>query len=133
MRISDWSSDVCSSDLSFRFFRNKGQIVVPPTDAAIGNGNFDSNIVGWSSLSTGAALIDHVLVAGDEADLLRFAQLSPPAWGNLSANRANVGLRFTVAVRGAVPQYSVHISPWTNPFTAAARTHARQRPTPGIP
>src|SRR3546814_3283053 len=110
MRISDWSSDVCSSDLSFRFFRNKGQIVVPPTDAAIGNGSFDSNIVGWSSLSTGAALIDHVLVAGDEADLLRFAQLSTQAWGNLSANRANVGLRFTVAVSGDVDRKSTRLN-----------------------
>src|SRR3546814_1728667 len=103
------------------FFRNKGQIVVPPTDAAIGNGSFDSNMVGWSSLSTGAALIDHVLVAGDEADLLRFAQLSTQAWGNLSANRANVGLRFTVAVSGDVPQASVHVATVTTPFTAVAR------------
>src|SRR3546814_15064708 len=40
-----------AGERSFRFFRNKGQIVVPPTDAAIGNGSFDSNIVGWSSRS----------------------------------------------------------------------------------
>src|SRR3546814_3076610 len=78
MRISDWSSDVCSSDL-------------------------------------------------------RFAQLSTQAWGNLSANRANVGLRFTVAVSGDVPQASVHVATVTTPFTAVARIYTSNGASPGVP
>src|SRR3546814_17027428 len=31
MRISDWSSDVCSSDLSFRAFRRRGRTRQPGT------------------------------------------------------------------------------------------------------
>src|SRR3546814_18075084 len=56
-----------AGERSFRFFRNKGQLVVPPTEAAIGNGSFDSTIFGWGRPPTGAALITHLLVAAAEA------------------------------------------------------------------
>lgn len=105
--------------------------MVSPTNATIANGSFDSNINGWNNHSSGAALIDHVLVAGDEADLLRFAQLQTLAWGDLTANRAHVGLRFSVAVSGNVPQASVQIASVTAAFTAVARIYTNSGASPG--
>ena len=116
----------------FRFFRNKGRIVVSPTDATISNGGFDDNINGWDNLSSGSAAIDHVLVAGDEADLLRFAQLATLNWGDFTANRAHVGLRFIVAVDGAVPQASLQVAVVTTPFVAVARIYTNSGGSPGV-
>ncbi len=42
-----------------RFFKDQGQIVVADTDAAITNGDFPSNITGWTDQSTGSASIAH--------------------------------------------------------------------------
>ncbi len=43
----------------FRFCRNQGQIIVASTDAAITNGDFTSNITGWSDISAGSGTISH--------------------------------------------------------------------------
>ena len=107
-------------DGQFHFFRNKGQIIVPATDAAISNGTFDSNINDWDDLSTGAALIDHVLLGGDEADLLRLARIDQNAWGDLTANVRHIGLRFTVGLSGNVREASIDVSLVTTPFDAVA-------------
>lgn len=118
-------------DGQFRFFRNKGQIVVPVTDAAITNGSFDSNISDWDDLSTGSALIDHVLLGGDEADLLRFARLDENAWGDLNANRRHVALRFTVGLSGNVREASLDVSDVIAAFDAVARIYTDNSGSPG--
>lgn len=43
----------------FRFYKDGGQIAVATSDAAITNGNFTSNITGWTDKSSGAAAISH--------------------------------------------------------------------------
>src|SRR3546814_12116003 len=45
----------------------------------------------------------------------------------------NVGLRFTVAVSGDVPQASVHVATVTTPFTAVARIYTSNGASPGVP
>ena len=52
----------------FRFFRNQGPILVAPAGAAIVNGGFDGDILGWSDLSSGSASIGHN--AGGWLDLI---------------------------------------------------------------
>lgn len=118
-------------DGQFHFFRNKGQIIVPATDAAISNGTFDSNINDWDDLSTGAALIDHVLLGGDEADLLRLARIDQNAWGDLTANVRHIGLRFTVGLSGNVREASIDVSLVTTPFDAVARIYTNNAGSPG--
>ena len=44
-------------DTCFRFFRNKAQITIASTDAAISNGTFDTDLTGWDDRSTGAATV----------------------------------------------------------------------------
>jgi hypothetical protein len=46
-------------DGSLRFFREQGRAVIADTDASITNGDFTSNITGWTDQSTGAASIAH--------------------------------------------------------------------------
>ena len=45
--------------LRLRFIRNRGQVVVSETDAAITNGGFAAGIADWDNLSTGTASIAH--------------------------------------------------------------------------
>ncbi|MEO3429739.1 hypothetical protein AAFN88_12815 [Pelagibius sp. CAU 1746] len=46
-----------AGDGKFRFFRDKGQIVVQPTDAAIINGDFSNGLTNWDDRSTGGGSI----------------------------------------------------------------------------
>lgn len=46
-----------AGDGQFRFFRNKGQITVAETDAAISNGDFDTDLTDWDDESTGSTEI----------------------------------------------------------------------------
>lgn len=46
-------------DGTLRFFRDRGRIAAPETDAAIANGAFESGIAGWTDRSTGGAGIGH--------------------------------------------------------------------------
>lgn len=52
-------------DNKMRFFRNQAQISVANTDAAITNGDFPTNIAGWTDKSTGTGVIAHDAVALD--------------------------------------------------------------------
>ena len=62
-------------DFYMRFFRNRAQVVVADTDAAITNGTFDSGITGWTDQSTGTTSIAHdgtnfsLQLNGDGADV----------------------------------------------------------------
>src|SRR3546814_9484073 len=40
MRISDWSSDVCSSDLLQRYWADQGCVILQPYDMEMGAGTF---------------------------------------------------------------------------------------------
>lgn len=44
---------------TIRFGRNNGPILSDPTDAVITNSTFDSDIVGWTDISTGSGSISH--------------------------------------------------------------------------
>jgi len=48
---------IVAGDLNFRFYKDKGVITVAATDAAITNGTFDSDILGWDDRSTGTGSI----------------------------------------------------------------------------
>ncbi|MGF1593836.1 MAG: choice-of-anchor R domain-containing protein [Kiloniellaceae bacterium] len=115
----------------FRFFRNKGQIVVQPTDAAIANGGFDSDIAGWDDVSSGAAAADHRLVGGEEVNLLQFAQTAAQNWGDGIANRAHLGFKFPVENTGELKQALIQITAVAGAFSAVARIHADSGGNPG--
>lgn len=48
-----------AGDQYLRFFRNQAPILVGGTDAAFSNGDFASNINGWTDVSTGPSAISH--------------------------------------------------------------------------
>lgn len=81
-------------DGCFRFFRDKGQIVVPATDAAISNGTFDADINGWDDRSTGAASISHTVLDAPILGTYDNPVNGQAPFGDAVANAANVGLRF---------------------------------------
>lgn len=55
--IVEVGRDVVSGHGYFRFYRNTAQITVPQTDAVITNGDFPSNISGWTNRSAGTGAI----------------------------------------------------------------------------
>ncbi|NIA72273.1 hypothetical protein HBA54_27140, partial [Pelagibius litoralis] len=119
-------------DGCFRFFRNKGQIVVPATDAAISNGTFDADLTGWDDRSTGSAAIGHDLLAGDRIDTLQFSQAVSQIWGDVSLNRSNIGLKLTTALSGDVARAVVSIVQSNAPFNAVARIYTDSSGSPGV-
>ncbi|NIA72528.1 hypothetical protein HBA54_28465, partial [Pelagibius litoralis] len=122
--------EVC--DRCFRFFRNKGQIIVPATDAAITNGDFDTDLTGWDDRSSGGGAIEHNFLGGDEIDLLDFAQTALQGWGDFISGRANVGLKFTAPADGDVANASISVPVVTVGFTAVAGVYADNGGNPGV-
>ena len=53
-----------AGDQYFRFFRNQAQLVAANIGAAITNGDFTSNITGWTDQSNGTGAISHNASAG---------------------------------------------------------------------
>ncbi|WP_420348611.1 ubiquitin-activating E1 FCCH domain-containing protein [Pelagibius sp.] len=119
-------------DGCFRFFRDKGQVVVSETDAAISNGTFDSDITGWDDRSTGAASIDHVFLGGDSIDLLQFAEINNQGFGDGVSPRLNVGLKFTPAASGNIARARVQVPSLVAALTAAARLYTDNAGSPGV-
>lgn len=113
-----------AGDGSLRFFRDKGQIVVQPTDAAIANGSFDSDISGWDDISTGGASVTSGKQDPTEFNTLQFATTQGLLWGQTnSPARACIGIQFVAPanaqVLNATIQNGVHPSGSTL-FTAIA-------------
>ena len=95
-------------DGCLRFFRNKGQIVVQPTDAAISNGSFDSDLTDWADISTGGASISPGQLEFTEVNTLKYSTVGAPGWGiSASPSRPCVGVRFTVAENSEILDLSI--------------------------
>src|SRR3546814_6194141 len=80
MRISDWSSDVCSSDLGFSAATNGGQALTA-TGVGAGTDVFVRNLIGDLVLNAGAT-------AGNDIDLVTAGLLQNTAGATLSAGNA---------------------------------------------
>src|SRR3546814_2405722 len=80
MRISDWSSDVCSSDLGFSAATNGGQALTA-TGVGAGTDVFVRNLIGDLVLNAGAT-------AGNDIDLVAAGLLQNTAGATLSAGNA---------------------------------------------
>lgn len=52
--VSDANYVIEAGAAYLRFFRNQGQVTVATTDAVITNGTFDTDITGWTDVSTGS-------------------------------------------------------------------------------
>ncbi len=109
----------------FRFFRNKGQIVVGATDAAIANGGFDSGISGWDDISDGSASIAYSEESITKDGTLGASYIYNQYWGDLTANRRHFGLRFTASASGnvAIATISIYSTNALIPFDAVARIY----------
>lgn len=113
-----------AGERQFRFFRDKGQIVVLPTDAAISNGTFDADISGWNDISTGGADISSGKQDPTEFNTLQFSTTTGLTWGTTNSTpRACIGIQFVAPadaeVLRATVQNGVHPSGSTL-FTAIA-------------
>ncbi|MEQ8356737.1 MAG: choice-of-anchor R domain-containing protein [Kiloniellaceae bacterium] len=115
----------------FRFFRNKGQIVVSPTDAAIANGAFDEDISGWNDLSSGGASIAHDLVDAGGVDTLKFAQIAQRQWGDNAGARNHIGLKWTADESGDVKAVTVAIPSHSSSIAAVASIWTDNAGSPG--
>ena len=79
----------------FRFFRNKGRIVVPATTAVITNGDFASDISGWTNKSTGTGAISHDATNGRMN--LAGGGAGNIAWAEQAVNTNETGQEHVVA------------------------------------
>ncbi|GAB4391006.1 MAG: hypothetical protein Tsb0032_00380 [Kiloniellaceae bacterium] len=121
-----------AGDGEFRFFRNKGQIVVSPSDAAVANGSFDSNIDGWSDLPGGGGEIAHELMDAVLVDTLKYNQLVDRQWGDNAGQRQHIGLRWTAESDGVVTSATVYINSVTSAIAAVATIWTDDGGSPGV-
>lgn len=125
-----------AGDGAFRFFRNKGRIMVAPTDAAISNGTFESNLDGWNDLSTGGASISPGKQDPTEFNTLKHSTAGSLLWGTTnSPARACIGVQFVAPedaeVLRATIQNGIHPDGSTE-FTAIAGIYADAANTVGV-
>jgi len=116
---------------SFRFFRNKGLLTLPPTDAAIVNGGFDVSLSGWNDLSSGSATAGHAILNAGGVDTLKFAQLVQRAWGAAVANRRHIALQWTAPESGDVAKASIVVVAHSSDVTAVAAIYSDSDGSPG--
>jgi hypothetical protein len=83
-----------AGDRYFRFYRNRAQITVPNTNAAITNGAFTNNINDWDDRSTGGASISHTTLDFSVEGTFSKANNSAINWGDGVVNGLNAGFRF---------------------------------------
>ena len=119
-------------DGCFRFFRDKGQIVVSDTDAVISNGTFDSGLADWDDRSGGGALINHEVFGNEEIDLLQFAQIGNQTFGDVAVNASSTGLRFEAPADGNVAVATLSVSVVAVAFDAVARIYTDVSGSPGV-
>lgn len=115
----------------FRFFRDKGQIVVPPNDAILVNGDFDDDIAGWGDLSSGGAAIGHAVLGAGGIDTLTFAGIVARQWGDNVAERRHIALRWTAAESGEVRSAAIVVGTVTTGLTAVAAIWSDSAGGPG--
>lgn len=117
----------------FRFFRNAGQIVVPPTDAAVANGGFDSDLSYWSDVSTGAASAGHSYIDAPAIGPLNNAEILTQFWGDATANRRHLAMRFNAPASGALARARIVIGSAVDlsAFDAVARLYSDNAGSPG--
>ena len=115
----------------FRFFRDRGQIVVPPNDASVVNGGFDDDIAGWEDRSTGGAAIGHAVLGAGGIDTLIFAGIVARQWGDNAAERRHIAFRWTAAESGDVRSVAIVIGTVTTGFTAVASIWSDSAGSPG--
>lgn len=121
-----------AGDRYLRFYRNQGQIAVPNTIGAINNGAFDTNVSGWSDLSTGgnAAIAREVLGQAEEGTF-DGANNNAFQFGDGVADRANMGQRFPNSLAGTVTRVRVPVSAVTVAFNAVASIWTDDAGSPG--
>ncbi len=118
-------------DGCFRFFGDGGQIVVASTDAAISNGSFDSDIIGWDDRSTGGASIAHEVIGAGGVDTMKFNSIVNRSWGNDIANRAHVGFKWTADESGDVKTVTISVAAHTSNIGAVASIWTDNAGSPG--
>lgn len=120
-------------DGCFRFFRNKGQLVVSDTDAVISNGNLDTDLTDWDDRSSGGASVAQELLNAESIDTLQFATIASRFWGDAaSAGRKHIGLQFTAAANGSVASASISINAHTTDLLAEATLWTDNAGSPGV-
>lgn len=122
-----------AGERTFRFFRNKGQLIVLPTDAVLANGGFDNDLTGWDDVSTGAASIAHTNINAPKLGPLNNAENTTQFWGDGTANRRHVAMRFTAPAAGALARARIVIGSAGSlvSFDAVARLYTDTAGSPG--
>ncbi len=119
-------------DKSLRLLRERAEVVVEATDAAISNGTFDNDITGWDDRSNGSAAIEHNLDLAASVDTLQFAGTFIRNWGDAAAaDRKHVALKFTAPESGTVVNASIAVVGVTAAITAEAAIYTDNAGSPG--
>lgn len=119
-------------DGCFRFFRNKGQIIVDATDATISNGDFANDITGWDDRSTGSAAAGYEILDAGGVDTLQFNAIGTRQWGDNVANRKHIGFKWTADESGDVKEVTFAVTTVTAPIAAVASIWTDSAGSPGV-
>ncbi len=114
-----------------RFFRNQGPILTEASGAAVVNGGFDSDLSGWTDLSSGAADIVQVFVGAQQDGYLAAAHANTLAIGDGVADRRHCGVLLRNTIDGRVLDVKVDVRAVGTAFDAVARIYTDDLGSPG--
>lgn len=120
-----------AGDRRLRFFRNQGPILAEATGAAIVNGGFDSDISGWTDLSSGTADIAQVFVGAQQDGYLAAAHANTLSIGDGVANRRHCGVLVRNTIDGGVLDVKIDLRAVGTAFDAVARIYTNDLGSPG--
>lgn len=116
----------------FRFYRNKAQIVVADTDAAISNGTFTSNITGWDDRSSGGtAAIAHGTAGPVTEGTLANPQVQVIGHGDSATEGLSLGMKFLNSTAGTIASVKIEVTTVNAAFNAVAALYSDNSGNPG--
>ena len=118
--------------LSMRFYKDQGRISVEDVSAAITNGDFATDITGWTDDSTGSATISHADIGEEEQGTNQFPTAGGyREFGDGFPDGLNMGLLFPNGYSGDVSSVILNIASVNVAFDAKAKIYTDSSGSPG--
>lgn len=114
----------------FRFYKNQAQLAANNVTTAIVNGTFDSDLSGWTDLSTGSAAVAQVLEETSVEGTFTASQSSTFRFGDGAPDGINFGFKFNNTDAGDVNKVRVQVAVHTVSFDCVAKLYSD---SPGQP
>lgn len=114
-----------------KFLKPDGVVVAENVTATITNGDFDTDVTGWTDQSTGAAAISHELVGSEEEGNAAALAGVTYQFGDNATQSRSIGLKFTNTSAGNVRNVMFDVSSVSTAFDAVAGIYEDNAGSPG--